>query len=110
MALSSNCLNNIDNLNSFTSLERLFVRDNQIDKLNLSNVTQLNICVVDNNPLCKISLQNMPNLKEIGLSKTKIQSQDDIDLPPTVVRIYMNNNLLKQVAYRDMPNLTAITQ
>ena len=47
----------------------------------------------------------MPKLEQVGLMYTKITSNEDIEVPRTVKKIFLHYNSLESVEYRNMPNL-----
>jgi hypothetical protein len=47
----------------------------------------------------------MPKLEEVGLMYNQITSNEDIEIPRTVKKIYLHYNKLNSIEYRNMPNL-----
>jgi Leucine-rich repeat (LRR) protein len=94
LALDFNCFTNIDDINIPSQIKRLFVRGNQLTHLNISDLPELELCILDRNPLTKLSMKRMPKLAEVGLINTQIKSQADMDLPNTVKKLFLHNNQL----------------
>lgn len=53
-------------------------------------------------------MKGMPKLEEVGLSNTNIKSQEHIDIPNTVKKIFLHNNFLEEMTITNMPNISMI--
>lgn len=119
--LFNSSISNIEGIEYFTSLEYLYVHNNSLTSINLSNLTSLTQFRCNNNNLSDLDLtglnalvginlmsnnfsslntQSLPNLKDVYCAQNQISSLD-FSNNPQLTRLYCSNNNLTSLIIKN---------
>ncbi|WP_299434700.1 matrixin family metalloprotease [uncultured Aquimarina sp.] len=105
--ISDNELSSVD-LSNLTSLARLWALTNNFETLDISNNPLLTDIRIENNNLTSIDLSNQPDLGILQINNNQLISLD-VSNNPLITRFRVNNNSLTTIDLSNNPSVQEVT-
>ena len=99
LALNSNQIQNIENINKLHNLKELYLNSNELKKIkNIENLTKLNILTISFNKIERIEgLENLIHLNYLKLTSNRIKKIEGISSLINLTRLDLNYNRIKEI-------------
>ena len=104
MDASSQNISDLAGINFFTNLQFLWVSNNQLTSLNVSNLTNLALLVADGNQLTSLDVSNFTNLIGLWVRNNQLTSLDVSNLT-NLEDLWVCNNQLTSLDVSNLTNL-----
>lgn len=105
--LFNSSISNIEGIEYFTSLEYLYVHNNSLTSINLSNLTSLTQFRCNNNNLSDLDLTGLTALVGINLMSNNFSSLNTQSLP-NLNDVYCAQNQISSLDFSNNPQLTRL--
>ncbi|MBC8883701.1 T9SS type A sorting domain-containing protein [Flavobacterium piscinae] len=105
--LFNSSISNIEGIEYFTSLEYLYVHNNSLTSINLSNLTSLTQFRCNNNNLSDLDLTGLTALVGINLMSNNFSSLNTQSLP-NLNDVYCTQNQISSLDFSNNPQLTRL--
>ena len=103
LVMNDKGINSLEGISDFEMLDNLWVNDNQISNLDLSQNTLLKFVYVQNNALTSINVSNLNILEKLSVPNNNL-TQLDISDSGTLQLLEINDNTLGAIDISVIPN------
>jgi hypothetical protein len=104
LSVGDSNLNNIDGIEYFTNMIKLYCSNNQLSTLDLLNLSNLAVLVCENNNMTFLNLSGCIGLSELNCSNNKLTNLD-LDESKLLTQLNCSNNSLSGIDLNELVDL-----
>jgi hypothetical protein len=105
LALNSSFIGSLEGINYFIKIIGITCYNNNIDSIDISNLSLLKYLIIPDNQTLKLRLNNLPSLENLNCGYNKI-NQLVLQNLPVLNNINLERNQLTSVNFSNLPSLT----